>query len=77
LVEAAVETGVRYFIFSWTAVPSSVPPASTSRSSSHRGGAAACDRVHSTLEWQRRFSELQAIFARALAWERKLSKRAG
>src|SRR5262245_27692676 len=38
---------------------------------------AACDRVRSTLGWQPRFNDLQTIVAHALAWERKLSKRAG
>jgi len=37
----------------------------------------ACDRVRSTLGWQPRFDDLQTIVAHALAWERKLSKRAG
>ena len=37
----------------------------------------ACDRVRSTLGWQPRFDDLQTIGAHALAWERKLSKRAG
>jgi len=37
---------------------------------------AACDRVRSTLEWRPRFDDLQTIVAHALAWERKLSKRA-
>jgi hypothetical protein len=31
----------------------------------------------STLGWQPRFDDLQTIVAHALAWERKLSKRAG
>jgi UDP-glucose 4-epimerase len=38
---------------------------------------AACDRVRSTLGWQPHFEDLQTIVAHALAWERKLSKRAG
>jgi len=38
---------------------------------------AACERVRSTLGWQPRFNDLQTIVAHALAWERKLSKRAG
>jgi UDP-glucose 4-epimerase len=38
---------------------------------------AACDRVRSALGWQPRFDDLQTIVAHALAWERKLSKRAG
>jgi UDP-glucose 4-epimerase len=36
---------------------------------------AACDRIHSTLEWRPRFNDLQTIVAHALAWERKLSAR--
>jgi UDP-glucose 4-epimerase len=35
---------------------------------------AACERV---LGWQPRFDDLQTIVAQGLAWERKLSKRAG
>jgi UDP-glucose 4-epimerase len=38
---------------------------------------AACDRIRSTLGWQPRFDDLQTIVAHALAWESKLSKRAG
>jgi len=38
---------------------------------------AASDRIRSTLGWQPRFDDLQTIVAHALAWERKLSKRAG
>jgi UDP-glucose 4-epimerase len=37
---------------------------------------AACDRVRSTFGWRPRFDDLQTIVAHALAWERKLSKRA-
>jgi len=38
---------------------------------------AACDRVRSVLGWQPRFNDPQSIVVHALAWERKLSKRAG
>jgi UDP-glucose 4-epimerase len=37
---------------------------------------AACELIRSTLGWQPRFDDLQTIVAHALAWERKLSKRA-
>jgi UDP-glucose 4-epimerase len=37
---------------------------------------AACDRVRATLNWQPRFDDLETIVAHALAWGRKLSKRA-
>src|SRR5262245_9385449 len=38
---------------------------------------AACDRVRSVLGWQPRFNDLQTSVVHPLAWERKLSKRAG
>jgi UDP-glucose 4-epimerase len=38
---------------------------------------AACDRARSTLKWQPRFDDLPTIVTHALAWERKLSARAG
>jgi hypothetical protein len=48
--------------------------AADGRPGTNRG---ACNRVRSTLGWQPRFNDLQTIVAHALAWERKLSKRAG
>jgi UDP-glucose 4-epimerase len=37
---------------------------------------AACELARSTLKWQPHFDDLHTIVAHALAWERKLSKRA-
>jgi UDP-glucose 4-epimerase len=38
---------------------------------------AACERIHSTLGWQPRFNDLETIVSHALAWERRLARRAG
>ena len=35
---------------------------------------AAVDRIHSSLDWQPRYDDLEEICATALAWERKLAK---
>jgi UDP-glucose 4-epimerase len=38
---------------------------------------AACERIRSTLGWQPRFNDLETIVTHALAWERRLARRAG
>jgi UDP-glucose 4-epimerase len=38
---------------------------------------AACERIHSTLGWQPRLNDLETIVTHALAWERRLARRAG
>jgi UDP-glucose 4-epimerase len=38
---------------------------------------AACERIHSTLAWRPRFNDLETIVTHALAWERRLARRAG
>jgi UDP-glucose 4-epimerase len=38
---------------------------------------AACERIHSILGWQPRFNDLETIVTHALAWERRLARRAG
>jgi UDP-glucose 4-epimerase len=38
---------------------------------------AACERIHSTLGWRPRFNDLETIVTHALAWERRLARRAG
>jgi UDP-glucose 4-epimerase len=38
---------------------------------------AACERISSTLGWRPRFNDLETIVTHALAWERKLARRAG
>jgi UDP-glucose 4-epimerase len=38
---------------------------------------AACERISSTLGWRPHFNDLETIVTHALAWERKLARRAG
>jgi UDP-glucose 4-epimerase len=38
---------------------------------------AGCERIHSTLGWGPRFNDLETIVTHALAWERRLARRAG